>query len=455
LFERMLATTYVLAFVAVLLQWRALLGEHGLTPVPRFLARVSFRQAPSLFHLRYRDSLAMAVGWVGVAVAGALLLGLPQRGPVALSIAAWFVLWVLYQSIVNVGQVWYGFGWESLLLEVGLLAVFLGDADTRPPVLVLWLLRWLLFRLELGAGLIKLRGDPCWRDLTCLRYHHETQPMPNPLSWFFHHLPMPLHKVEVAANHVTQLVVPWFLFAPEPLSTVAATVMLVTQLWLMLSGNFAWLNFLTIALAASAIDGDVLARVLPFDAPSHLASQPTWHLVLTAVVFAGVAVLSWGPVTNMASRRQAMNTSFDRLHLVNSYGAFGSITKVRNEVVLEGTADGETWLEYECKGKPGDVTRRQRQWAPYHLRLDWLLWFAALSPGYADAWMVPLLDRLVADDRTTLRLLRTNPFAGAPPVAVRAVLYRYRFTTPAERRATGDWWHRERVGTYARSRLAR
>jgi hypothetical protein len=454
-FERMLATTYVMAFVAVLRQWRALLGEHGLTPVPRFLARVPFRRAPSLFHLRYDDTLAMAVGWIGVVVAGALLLGVPQRGPVALSIGCWLLLWVLYESIVNVGQVWYGFGWESLLLEVGILAVFLGDADTRPPVLVMWLLRWLLFRLELGAGLIKLRGDPCWRDLTCLRYHHETQPMPNPLSWFFHHLPMPLHKVEVAANHLTQLVVPWFLFAPEPLSTVAATIMLLTQLWLMLSGNFSWLNFLTIALTASAIDGDVLERVLPFDAPSSLAGEPGWHLVVTGIVFGIVVVLSWAPVRNMASRRQAMNTSFDRLHLVNSYGAFGSITKVRNEIVLEGTADGTTWREYDFKGKPGDVRRRPRQYAPYHLRLDWLMWFAALSPGYADQWMGPLLDRLLANDRATLRLLRTNPFDDERPMAVRATLYRYRFTTRAERRATGDWWDRTFVGTFARPRARR
>lgn len=450
LFERLLATTYVLAFVAVITQFRPLLGERGLLPVARFLAVVGFRRSPSLFHLRYSDRLVGVVGWTGAAVAGALVLGLPQRGPVVVSMLAWLLLWVLYQSIVNVGQLFYGFGWESLLLEVGLLAVFLGDAGTAPPALVLWLLRWLLFRLELGAGLIKLRGDPCWRDLTCLRYHHETQPMPNPLSWWFHHLPMPLHRVEVLANHGTQLVVPWLLFAPEPVATAAAIVIVVTQLWLMLSGNFAWLNFLTIALAVSVIDGSTLASVLPVDAPAGLGANPTWHTALTVAVFAGVAILSWWPVRNMLSRRQRMNASFDTLHLVNSYGAFGSVTKVRHEIVLEGTAGDHTgWREYELRGKPGDVRRCPPQVAPYHLRLAWLMWFAALSPGYADRWFPTLLQRLLEGDAATLRLLRHDPFPGAPPVAVRARLYRYRFTTRGERRATGARWDRTLVGEFA------
>jgi hypothetical protein len=178
--ERGLALTYLLAFVGVLAQFRPLLGEHGLLPAPRFLGAVSFRQAPGLFHLHYSDRLLVAVGGTGVALAAALLVGLPQAGPAGTSLAAWLALWVLYLSIVNVGQVFYGFGWESLLLEAGFLAAFLGPADTRPPLLVMGLLRWLLFRLELGAGLIKIRGDRCWRDLTCLDFHHETQPLPNP-----------------------------------------------------------------------------------------------------------------------------------------------------------------------------------------------------------------------------------------------------------------------------------
>src|SRR5688572_19914244 len=156
----------------------------------------------------------------------------------------------------------------------------------------MFMLRWLLFRLELGAGLIKLRGDPCWRNLTCLQFHHETQPMPGPLSAWFHHLPKALHRIEVLANHTAQLIVPWFLFAPTPLSTIAAGIIAVTQGYLMMSGNFSWLNFLTIALAVSVIDGSVLARVLPIDQPADVASTPTWLAALTVALAAFVAVRS-------------------------------------------------------------------------------------------------------------------------------------------------------------------
>ena len=218
-FERALGVIYVVAFVSARNQFPALLGERGLQPVPRFVRLVRFWDAPSLFQLRYSDRLLRGVAWLGAALAASIVAGLPQRGPVWVSMLVWLVLWVLYLSIVNVGQTFYSFGWESLLCEVGALAIFLGSADAAPSILVVFLVRWLLFRLEFGAGLIKLRGDRCWRDLTCLYYHHETQPMPNPLSWYFHHLPKPLHKVEVAANHFAQLIVPFGLFAPQPVAT--------------------------------------------------------------------------------------------------------------------------------------------------------------------------------------------------------------------------------------------
>lgn len=461
-FERTLAAIYLVAFLVARNQFRALLADEGMLPIRRFVQRVPFRRSPSIFHLHYSDRFFEALAWVGVAVAAATVVGVTERLPVAAYLLVWLLLWVLYLSIVNVGQTWYSFGWESLLLEAGFLAMFLCGGSTAPPLLVLVLLRWLLFRLEFGAGLIKLRGDRCWRDLTCLYYHHETQPMPGPLSWYFHRLPKPLHRVEGAANHVTQVVLPFGLFLPQPVAGVAAGIMVLTQLWLVVSGNFAWLNWLAIVLGLSVLPDGFWMSVLPFlrgaDGPVVRPGDgglvPLPWLVLVLALTAGVVVLSYWPVRNLLSSRQAMNASFNRWHLVNTYGAFGSVTRVRREVVVEGTSQevvgpGTVWQEYEFKGKPGDVRRRPRQFAPYHLRLDWLMWFAALSPGYAEPWFTAFLERLLRGDPATLKLLRHNPFRDEPPRFVRARLYRYRFTTWREHRQTGAWWERSLIGEYA------
>ncbi|HEX8538517.1 MAG TPA: lipase maturation factor family protein [Cystobacter sp.] len=449
--QRGLGFAYLLAFLVALEQFRPLLGERGLLPVPRFLARVRFRDAPSLFHFRYSDRLLVVVALVGILLSLTIVLGLPDAWPVPLTMAVWLVLWALYLSIVNVGQTFYAFGWESLLLEAGFLAAFLGPAWSAVPAPILWLFRWLLFRVEFGAGLIKMRGDPCWRDLTCLAYHHETQPMPNPLSWYFHHLPRPLHRLEVLGSHFAQLVAPILLFFPQPIASFAGLVIVITQAWLVLSGNFSWLNFVTLVLAASAFDDAALARVLPLESAG--TTVVAWHDGLALAVTALVVVLSYRPARNLFSREQIMNTSFDPLRLVNTYGAFGSITRERHEIVLEGTHDERLtpdteWREYEFRGKPTDPKRRPSQWAPYHLRLDWLMWFAALSPRYAPKWFPPFVEKLLENDPAILRLLRHNPFAERPPRAIRAVLYRYRFTTWKERRDTGAWWTRTRLGEY-------
>ncbi|WP_069169999.1 lipase maturation factor family protein [Streptomyces griseus] len=449
-FQRSLAVVYLVAFLSAALQFRALIGARGMLPVPELLSRTPWRSAPGLFRLHYSDRFFALVAWTGAAVSAALAAGVDGYLPLWGAMALWAVPWVLYLSIVQVGQVWYGFGWESLLLETGFLAVFLGNGETAAPVLVLWLLRWLLFRLEFGAGLIKIRGDACWRRLTCLDFHHETQPMPGPLSWFFHRLPKPAHRVEVAANHVTQLAVPFLLFTPQPVASAAAGLMAITQLWLVLSGNFAWLNWLTVVIALSVIDWSPLAGPAP-----TAAAPPIWYEVVVVAVTALVLLLSYRPARNLLSRRQVMNRSFDPLHLVNTYGAFGSVSRVRLEVVVEGTDEpvvhaGTRWREYGFRGKPGDPRRLPRQFAPYHLRLDWMMWFAALSPAYAHSWFGPFVERLLLGDRDTLRLLRHNPFPDAPPIHVRARVFHYTFTDLRELRATGRWWNRTYVRDFMR-----
>lgn len=457
LFHRGLAIIYLLAFLVAASQFRPLAGEQGLLPLPQFLQRVSFTERPSIFHFVPTDR-ALGIGaWTGVILSILAIIGVPyffpEPYPLVISIGLWFSLWVLYLSFVNVGQIFYGYGWESMLLETGFLAIFLGAGATNPPVVLIWLLKWVLFRNMFGAGLIKIRGDTCWRDLTCMTYHYETQPMPNPLSWWAHHLPDRFHKTEVLGNHLVELAVPFLYFAPQPIAAAAGLITIGFQLWLMLTGNFSWLNALTIVLATATFTDPILTRFTSLSVPVTTTSSLYLEAVGLGIAFL-ILLLSVRPMLNMVSETQIMNTSFDPLHLVNTYGAFGSITRRRYQLVIEGTTvdnpDESDWEPYEFKGQPVDPTERPPQWAPYHLRLDWQLWFAAMRPrpGPREQWFPALLQQLGENDSGICSLIKTNAFAETPPKYVRAVRYEYSFTDPAERRETGRFWNRKRLGIY-------
>lgn len=458
--QRGVAALFFVAFLSSLNQFPALVGEKGLLPVPEYLAGFHRLRRPSLFRYRYSDRLFRWAAAAGLVVSALLVLGVPQAGPWWVPLAAFLLLWGLYMSIVNVGQTFYGFGWEMLLLEAGFTVAFLGSDQVPPPRPILILLVWLVFRLEFGAGMIKIRGGPEWRDLTALYYHHETQPMPGPLSRQFHLLPKWMHRSEVAGNHFAQLVVPFFLFFPQPVGSVAAAVVVVTQLWLVLSGNFAWLNWSAIVLAFAAVGDSAVHWLLPV-VPERLSSA-SWNdgrttawpasgdlvaWVWVVVVIAAsvlLLVLSWWPAKNLVSSRQLMNAAFNRWQLVNTYGAFGSVTRNRVEIVVEGTldtvpAEDAEWREYRFRGKPGEPERVPRQWAPYHLRLDWLMWFLPLRTVHED-WFYAFLVKLLAADPATLKLLREDPFHGERPRWVRARSALYEFSTHAEFRATRQRW---------------
>jgi hypothetical protein len=452
LVQRGMAALYFVAFLSALNQFRPLLGERGLLPVPRFLARVRFRDAPSVFHFRYSDRVFSLVAGSGVALSLVALSGLSERGPFWLSIAIWLVLYALYLSIVNVGQDFYAFGWESMLLEAGFFTAFLGPRDLAPSLVPVLALRWMLFRTEVGAGLIKLRHDPCWRDLTCLYYHHETQPMPNRWSIHFHRLPKRVHRAGVVFSHFAQVVAPFGLFAPQPIASAAGVILILHQSMLVASGNYAWLNWLTIVLGLSAFDDRILSAVVPFHPPALLPRPVVFDGVLVLLAIFTLA-LSVKPAMNLLSKRQAMNASYNPFHLLGSYGAFGSVTRKRYEVIVEGTMDSEVssrtvWREYELKGKPGDPRSKPRQWAPYHLRLDWLMWFLPLRRFGVEPWFIRLVEKLLAGDPAIRRLLRRDPFDGAPPRHVRARLFHYRFATREEQRETGEVWRRSFVREY-------
>jgi hypothetical protein len=450
MFERAVAAIYLVAFTAAALQFVPLLGERGLEPAGRWLQQVPFRASPSLFYFVHSDRIFRICAWLGVGLSVLALSSIPQRAGFVASAVVWALLWALYLSFVNIGQTFYGFGWETLLCEVGFFTIFAGASTMAPNMWINGIWRWTLFRLMFGAGLIKLRGDACWRDLTCLNYYFETQPMPNPLSWYFHWMPHGIHAAGVVINHIVEVLVPFAYFLPQPFASMAGLITILFQGVLIVSGNLSWLNWLTVVLCIPLIS-DRWWSWLPLARPDMLTAPEPYRIFCYAIV-AVVAWLSIGPVTNMLSPGQMMNASFDPLHLVNTYGAFGSITRERYEIILQGASEATpteaNWKEYEFKGKPGDPARVPPQFAPYHLRLDWLMWFEAMSPQPHSGWFFNLLVGLLNGDADTLSLLRGNPFPGDPPRYIRAQYYRYQFTTPAEHRENGRWWKRQLVGTF-------
>jgi hypothetical protein len=276
--------------------------------------------------------------------------------------------------------------------------------------------------------------------------------MPNPLSWYFHWMPQWMHHGGVLFNHFVELIVPFAYFLPQPIASAAGILTIVFQLMLMLSGNLSFLNLLTIVLAIPLLDGRRLAALLPFPAP-ELSQAPRLYIYAAIGLAILVGVLSIQPLINMLSPRQLMNFSYNPLQLVNTYGAFGSVTETRYEIVVEGTDEASLtpatrWRVYEFKGKPTDPMRRPPQIAPYHLRLDWLMWFAAMSQYTQHPWFVNFAAKLLRGDRAVLGLLASNPFPDHPPRYVRARLFRYGFTTRQERASTGAWWKRELTGPW-------
>jgi hypothetical protein len=461
---RLLGIIYALAFLVAANQILPLIGSHGLLPLDNFIPQVraalggslgAFFRLPSIFWFNHSDSVLVVAAWIGFTLSCIVACGYAN----AILLA---IVWALYMSFVHIGQDWYGYGWEVQLLETGFLAIFLCPLlDPRPfpkrppPLVVIWLFRWLAFRIMFGAGMIKIRGDESWRNLTALYYHFETQPIPNGLSRWFHFLPAGVLKAGTLFNHLAELVAPWFIFWPRIARVIAGTIIVAFQFTIFVGGNLSFLNWLTILPALACFDDRLWAKILP----RRLTVRANWarettiisrHMRAASWVLAViVAVLSLQPTLNLFSSHQIMNTSFDPLDLVNTYGAFGSVGKERYNVVFEGTSEDfpnePDWKPYLYKGLPVALNERPPQIAPYHLRLDWQMWFAAMGSPNEYPWTLNLIWKLLHNDPGTLGLFRSNPFPGQPPRYVRAVLYRYSFVRPNPQ---GLWWKRERLGLW-------
>jgi len=463
---RLLGLIYAVAFLVAINQIIPLIGANGLLPIGLYLKEVSaalgsagagFVRLPSVFWLWHSDTALLTVAWIGLVLSLVVVAGYAN-------VPLLTVLWFLYMSFNHVGQDWYGYGWEIQLTETGFLAIFLCPLlDLRPfpkhppPLPVIILFRWLSFRIMLGSGLIKIRGDDVWRNGTALFYHFETQPIPGPLSRLLHFLPQIMLKMGVWFNWLAELVAPWFVFWPRIGRHIAGVIIVLFQINIIISGNLSFLNWLTIIPALACFDDGFWARLLPRRLVRKAAAaaedaEVSKPMLNTAwVVAVVIALLSIQPVVNMLSPGQVMNTSFDPLDLVNTYGAFGSVGKDRFNVVFEGTTDDTTggkanWKPYIYKGLPVLLNQPPLQIAPYQLRLDWQMWFAAMSTADQYPWTYNLVWKLLHNDSGAVSLFAGNPFPNRPPRYMRAVIYRYAFAKPGN--PHGLYWTRERLGDW-------
>jgi predicted DCC family thiol-disulfide oxidoreductase YuxK len=455
LFLRLLGLTFLTAFLSIGHQIIGLIGSDGILPVSEKLASLATAHgawrywfAPTLFWINSSDTALSSVCLLGAAASVLVVLNVFTRTMLALAFVLHLSLWVVMPVFGHIQP-------DALILEVGLLAVFL-TAGSR---IVIWLFRWLLFRFMLFSGLVKLlTHDPSWAHLTALNYHYETQPLPTPLAWYAHLLPDWFQQLSVVAVFVIELALPWLIFTPRRLRFVAAWGFLVLQTAITLTGNFYFLNLLTMFLCLFLFDDRALASVLPGRlaarvsyAQSHVDRRATGAAALLAAILVTVNLaVMWQRIEQhpLPGPLDALVATTSRLGITNFYGFFGVMNTVRREIVVEGSRDGEHWRPYEFRYKPGDLHRCPSWSIPYHPRLDWTMWFAANESPFRNLWFGDLLYRLLQGAPPVLTLLADNPFPGEPPKWVRATLYQYRFTTPAQRAATGDCWVREQLGPY-------
>jgi predicted DCC family thiol-disulfide oxidoreductase YuxK len=429
-----LSAIYFCAFASLAVQIAGLAGPRGILPVSSFWAGTS-------------EGALRGACWLGAALA----LSAPFArawAPVPLGAA-----WLLYFSLYRAGGLFLGYQWDVLLLETGFLALFV-SGTAPPPRGGVWAVRWLLFRLMLLSGAVKLlSGDRTWWDLTALTFHYETQPLPTRLAWYAHHLPEWFQRASVAAVYLIEFVLPFFVFGPGRLRIAAGLGFIFLMGLIGAAGNYNFFNALTVCLCLFLFDDAWLRRRFGrLGGREHadagtLRRRAAWALALfVGVSGAAQMALRFVPAARSGAFTAALAAAGRRFHLVNSYGLFAVMTTVRNEIVLEGSADGAEWKAYEFRWKPGDPNRAPGWAQPHQPRLDWQMWFAALAPYRNNPWYFQFQKRILEGSPPVLGLLETNPFPEKPPRLLRSLFYEYRFSDPGSREA---WWTRELKGLYA------
>ena len=459
LFLRALGLVYLVAFISFWVQADGLIGANGISPVSQFLpaakeqigARAHFF-LPTLCWFNASDAFLHLLCGTGVAVSIALILGL-------VPILCLIVLFVFYLSLTIAGQTFLSFQWDILLLETGFLAMFFAPMTWRMTAkreapfsrIGFFLLQLLLFKLMFMSGVVKLTsGDDSWWKLTALDYHYWTQPLPTVLGWWGAQTSEWLKHFCTFAVLFVETLVPFLIWAPRRLRLVGFVLFVSLQIMIALTGNYCFFNLLTIALCFLLLDDTQIARQRNATVLDRRYRNwiPALVLIVTLPVNAFLIYSAVTPESQWPRPILALYSRIEPFRIVNGYGLFRVMTKERAEIVIEGSEDGNTWLEYEFKWKPGDVKRAPGWVAPHQPRLDWQMWFAALSDYQQNPWFVRFVRQLLKNSPEVTGLLERNPFPRNPPRYVRAILYDYHFTTATERAITGAWWKREERGIY-------
>jgi len=460
LFARLTGLVYFLAFLSLFLQIPGLIGTEGILPAQNLLHRVTefvgsnsaFLALPSLtWPFGASDISLRLIALIGLLSSLALTFGLFRPFSAALS-------WLSWLSFVNIGQDFLSFQWDTLLLEAGFLLIFLEKpglpprpaGSDAPPRLVCWAFWFLLARLMFSSGVVKLfSGDPTWTDLSAMTYHFETQPIPNPLAWFIHQLPHPLLKLSTIFTFVIELLLPFTLLFPQPKVRLTASLgFLSLMLLIAATGNYAFFNLLTIGLSLVLIENRYYPSWLqPKMIPLPYTPVPWRHLSsLAALLQLSLAVPTLFLTLGLLPRTgSSFFTQWERIfapwHLTSGYGLFAVMTTRRPELTLERSSDGLEWQPILFSYKAGPPDRLPPQIAPFQPRLDWQMWFAALSAerGQLPGWFTPFLKKLQKGEPEVWNLLPPQPHSSGNDY-LRLRLDQYHFTTPSERSTTGNWW---------------
>jgi predicted DCC family thiol-disulfide oxidoreductase YuxK len=443
LFWKILGAIYCAAFLSLAVQITGLFGSKGILPAADYLSRISealgpskYWNFPTVFWLTGSSDRALVLVCAAGSISSILLIaGFLQR-------ISLIVCYLLYLSLTTIGQDFLSFQWDILLLETGFLAIFLGFSP-----LIVWLFRWLLFRLMLLSGAVKLlSGDPAWRSLAALNFHYYTQPLPTPVAWYMQQLPGWFQEASVVVMFAIELGAAFLIFAPRRVRFFAGFWIVFLQVIIFLTGNYTYFNLLAIALCVPLLDDAALGR--------GAGPRPAQSMKLVPILVAAViVVISTGQLMGeflnvIPAPSRFVQRMFAPLYLANTYGLFAVMTTSRHEIIVQGSNDAAQWRDYDFKYKPGPVDRAPRWVAPHQPRLDWQMWFAALGTYRNNPWFVSFVLRLLQGSPEVLALLRLDPFQGAPPRYIRALLYDYTFTDFETRRRVGAWWKREPLGTY-------